>query len=61
MLRELCAELTHAGVKLGIAEVHGAVRDLATAEELHKRVPGVDQRLSVNALIQMSQLKGAAG
>jgi MFS superfamily sulfate permease-like transporter len=60
MLRELCEELSHAGVKLGIAEVHGAVRDLATAEELHKEVPGVEQRLTVSALIQQWQLKGAA-
>jgi MFS superfamily sulfate permease-like transporter len=58
MLRELCEELTQAGVTLGLAEVHGAVRDLARAEELHRQVPGVDQRLSVSALVQVCQRKG---
>jgi MFS superfamily sulfate permease-like transporter len=52
MLGELEEQLTRAGVSLKLAEVHGAVRDLSQAEELHTRIQGIDKRLSIAALIE---------
>jgi MFS superfamily sulfate permease-like transporter len=52
MLSELHEELRRDSRSLGLAEVHGAVRDLSQAEGLQGRIPGVDQRLGVAALIQ---------
>jgi len=52
MLGQLHDQLKQAGVFLGLAEVHGSLRDLAQAEGLHTRIPGADQRLGVAALIQ---------
>jgi SulP family sulfate permease len=52
MLRELHEQLAKDGISFGLAEVHGAVRDLSEAEGLRTRVPGVDQRLGIAALIQ---------
>lgn len=62
MLGELEEQLTQAGVSLKLAEVHGAVRDLFQVEGLHTRIQGIDQRLSIAALIEqwggaISQLK----
>jgi len=52
MLGELEEQLTQLGVSLKLAEVHGAVRDLFQAERLHTRIGGIDQRLSIAALIE---------
>jgi MFS superfamily sulfate permease-like transporter len=52
MLGELEEQLTQLGVSLKLAEVHGAVRDLFQAERLHTRIGGIDQRLSISALIE---------
>jgi sulfate permease, SulP family len=58
MLRELHEQLKQAGVSLNLAEVHGAVRDLARAEELHTLIRGVDQRLEIGALVQLWEQEG---
>jgi len=52
MLGELEEQLARAGASLKLAEVHGAVRDLFQAEGLQRRIQGIDQRLSIAALIE---------
>lgn len=51
MLSELDEELKQTGVSLGLAEVHGEVRDLLHAEGLASRIPGIAQRTRIGALI----------
>jgi SulP family sulfate permease len=55
MLGELEEQLTQAGVSLKLAEAHGAVRDLSQAEGLNTRIQGIDQRLSIAALIEQEK------
>jgi high affinity sulfate transporter 1 len=52
MLGELEQQLIQTGVSLRLAEVHGAIRDLSQAEGLNSRVQGINQRLSIAALVE---------
>ncbi len=52
MLDELGKQLARSGAALGLAEVHGAVRDLLHAEGLHTRLTGVAQRTAIATLIE---------
>jgi SulP family sulfate permease len=52
MLRELDEHLTNNNVFFGVAEAHGNVRDLLRAEGLDRRIPGVVERTTINALIE---------
>jgi len=61
MLSELHEELRRNGVSLSLAEVHGAVRDLSEAEGLQTKIPGIDQRLGVAALIRRGESASPEG
>ena len=61
MLSELHEELRRNGVSLSLAEVHGAVRDLSEAEGLQMKIPGIDQRLGVAALIRRGESEPPEG
>jgi len=52
MFSELDEQVAQAGASLALAEVHGDVRDLLHAEGLEIRIPGIDQRMSIAALIE---------
>jgi SulP family sulfate permease len=52
MFSELDQQVTQAGASLVLAEVHGDVRDLLHAEGLQKRIPGIEQRMTIAALIE---------
>jgi len=51
MLSELDEQVTKAKASLALAEVHGEVRDLLQAEGLGQRIPGIAQRMKIDALI----------
>jgi high affinity sulfate transporter 1 len=51
MLGELDEQVTKAKASLALAEVHGEVRDLLQAEGLGVRIPGIAQRMKIDALI----------
>jgi sulfate permease, SulP family len=51
MLSELDEQVTKAKASLALAEVHGEVRDLLQAEGLGVRIPGIAQRMKIDALI----------
>jgi sulfate permease, SulP family len=55
MLSELDEQVAQAGASLALAEVHGDVRDLLHAEGLETRIPGIAQRMSIAALIELDQ------
>jgi sulfate permease, SulP family len=52
MLSELGEQIAQAGASLGLADVHGDVRDLLKAEGLEAQIPGVAQRMRIAALIE---------
>jgi sulfate permease, SulP family len=52
MLSELDQQVTQAEASLALAEVHGDVRDLLHAEGLQKRIPGIEQRMTIAVLIE---------
>jgi MFS superfamily sulfate permease-like transporter len=51
MLSELDEQVIKAKASLALAEVHGEVRDLLQAEGLGVRIPGIAQRMKIDALI----------
>jgi len=51
MLRGLHAELSARGIALRIVGAHGAARDLLRAEEIDKKVGGLDRGLTLDALL----------
>jgi SulP family sulfate permease len=52
MLSELDQQVTQAEAFLALAEVHGDVRDLLHAEGLQNRIPGIERRMTIAALIE---------
>jgi sulfate permease, SulP family len=60
MITELDEQVAQAGAKLGLAEVHGEVRDLIQAAGLEVQVSGIKQRMEIGALIEQKRVLPAA-
>jgi anti-anti-sigma regulatory factor len=61
MLSELDEELKQSGASLGLAEVHGEVRDLLHAQGLASRISGIARRTGIGTLVaERTQLLPAA-